>query len=131
MNHWIKKRNARRLYMVVLTMDGHSSKLEDVRIILRESINSLEFTVDIDKQSDDVLSEFYQILGSVFIDLSSFTEPDEATITVVPNDQTKDAFILIGAIALSTNFNDGDGADYSIGVTFSYRTKKNLPYISI
>ena len=135
MNHWIKRRETKRKFDVTISMGGHKARLTEVRINIRETINSIEMTINTDKQSLEELGEFYHILGSVFIDLSSFTEPKEAIITVVPNDQTKDGFILSGAIALATNFHEVTGQTgqetINVDVSFSYEVKKSLPYISI
>lgn len=135
MNHWLKVRENRRRFDVVISMGGQRAKLSEVRLTLREGINSAEIHIDTDRQNADQLSAFYLILGDIFIDLSSFTEPDEAMIAVVPNDETKDGYTLTGAIALTTNFHEvttptGE-QEITVEVSFSYGAKRPLPYISI
>lgn len=131
MNHWIQLMQSRRLFDVTISTGGRRARLNDVKIIIRDSINSAEICVNSEKQTTEDLRVFYDILGTILIDLSSFSQPAAASLTVVPNDETKDAYILTDAVAFATEFSDNDDKEVIVDVSFSYITKKALPYINI
>lgn len=133
MNHWIKKREARKTFSIRISSEGHTSSLENVSVFLRESLNTLEICVNTDKQKDDELVEFYEIIGNIFIDLSSFTRPAKAKIIIMPNDLSKDGYVLADAVATSANFGqlDATSGDTKCDIIFSYTKKSAIQYINI
>jgi len=124
MNYWLKIIVSKKKRSCVRFVQGRKAcQLINVSTTNRETLKQLEMSLSVDDQDTGELDKFYRILTSIFLDLSSFREPVEATLVITPISNEDARYVVDGAIAVGIKYPDLRSNDPLIKIVLSYKNR--------